>query len=299
MKRTLVSFVSVIFAMIVFALFSNPVYAEGGFPIAENLELQTYRNVSVEGRLSGFDPDGETLQFVISTEPVKGEIDLKEDGHFVYTPRDGKRGRDYFGYRVVDTEGNCSQEATVIIRIEKQKKNVFYSDLAGDGLEYAALALAEHGIFTGEQIGGAYVFSAEKPLTRAEILHMCVQLSSDPAVVGVLHTGYADDALIPAWAKTDAVTAEMYGIYRGMPDDAAFSFRGGEPILFTEAAMMLNQCLKLTDTVPYTEEDAPQAIRAWTNLEHHGIVESLPLDDEILTRGQAARMLCAAIAFSN
>ena len=124
-------------------------YAEGSAPVAENLELRTYRNVSVGGRLSAFDPDDDELRFEISTEPIKGSIELEENGIFVYTPKDNKGGRDYFGYRAVDSEGNQSQEATVIIRIEKQKKAVCYSDLQGSGYEYPAIALSENGIFTG------------------------------------------------------------------------------------------------------------------------------------------------------
>ena len=46
-------------------------------------------------------------------------ISLNEDGSFVYTPRENKKGRDYFGYKAIDPEGNVSQEATVIIRIQK------------------------------------------------------------------------------------------------------------------------------------------------------------------------------------
>ena len=93
--------------------------AEGSAPAAENLELRTYRNVSVGGRLKAFDPDGDVVSYSITTDPVK----LEENGCFVYTPRENKRGRDYFGYKAVDSEGNLSQEATVIIRIEKQKSS--------------------------------------------------------------------------------------------------------------------------------------------------------------------------------
>lgn len=39
---------------------------------------------------------------------------------FVYTPSEGKRGRDYFGYKAVDASGNLSQEATVILHIKKR-----------------------------------------------------------------------------------------------------------------------------------------------------------------------------------
>ena len=92
-------------------------------PVAENLELTTYRGVSVGGRLSAVDPDGDVLSYEITTKPAKGTVELSEDGSFVYTPDDGKKGRDYFGYKAVDSQGNYSQEATVIIKITKQKSS--------------------------------------------------------------------------------------------------------------------------------------------------------------------------------
>ena len=83
-----------------------PARAEGSAPVAQNMELTTYRNVSVGGRLTAVDPDGDTLTFQITTEPTKGEIELTDDGRFVYTPDTNRRGRDYFGYKAMDASGN-------------------------------------------------------------------------------------------------------------------------------------------------------------------------------------------------
>lgn len=93
--------------------------ALGSAPEADSLELSTRRNTPVVGRLSARDPDGDIVCFEITTGPVKGDIELKDDGVIVYTPRRDKKGRDYFGYRAKDAAGNVSQEATAIIRIEK------------------------------------------------------------------------------------------------------------------------------------------------------------------------------------
>ena len=93
--------------------------AAGSIPLAENLELTTPRGTAIEGQLTASDPEGDPLVFFVTTESVKGTLELSPDGSFLYTPNQGKKGRDYFGYRVEDTEGNRSQEATVIIRLEK------------------------------------------------------------------------------------------------------------------------------------------------------------------------------------
>lgn len=111
-----------LFLFLVSALFvpaAEPAYAEGQPPLAESFELSTPMNTPYEGQLTAMDKDSDKLFYEITTQPVKGEIQLNEDGSFVYTPRENKKGRDYFGYKAYDPEGNYSQEATVIIRIKK------------------------------------------------------------------------------------------------------------------------------------------------------------------------------------
>jgi|GEM_PF-6152870 len=95
-------------------------YREGASPTAENLDLWVSRGGTVEGRLQAVDDADEALRYELTTEPVKGELRLQEDGHFVYTADENRRGRDYFGFKAYDSEGNASQEATVIVHIERR-----------------------------------------------------------------------------------------------------------------------------------------------------------------------------------
>ena len=263
-------------------------FAEGSAPIAENLELRTYRNVSVGGRLTAFDPEDDVVNYTITTEPVKGSVELDESGCFVYTPKENKRGRDYFGYKAVDSEGNLSQEATVIIRIEKQKSAVCYSDLKGEACAYAATALSEYGVFTGERIGMSLCFCPRQSVTRGEFLSMCMALTGHAPMRAVASSGYADDALTPAWARAYAVTARRTGL---APEGE--SLRAEEAISAAEAAELLSRALKLTD-VRYlpAEEETSQASR---NLRAYGIPVSL--GSKVLTRAEAAEMLAAALDF--
>ncbi len=124
MRRIIISAAAFLLMLFMCLSLAAPALAEGAAPIAENLELKTYRHISVGGRLSAYDPDGGELSFIITTPPVKGDIQLEEDGSFVYSPYYNKKGRDYFGYKAQDADGNLSQEATVLIRIEKQKTPV-------------------------------------------------------------------------------------------------------------------------------------------------------------------------------
>ncbi|MDO4982638.1 MAG: Ig-like domain-containing protein [Eubacteriales bacterium] len=88
-------------------------------PTAENLEIYTLVNTPAFGSLHA-DGDGKDVTFYVTTQPVKGELTVDGDGYYRYTPHPNRRGRDYFGFRVKDGDGNVSQEATVIIRIAKQ-----------------------------------------------------------------------------------------------------------------------------------------------------------------------------------
>ena len=106
-----------VFSLIFFSLtLSVSAFAQ---PSAENCEIYTMVNTPVHGTLYA-DSDGKSISFYVTTAPVKGELSVDSDGYYVYTPHPNRRGRDYFGFRVKDEDGNISQEATVIIRIAKQ-----------------------------------------------------------------------------------------------------------------------------------------------------------------------------------
>ncbi len=55
-------------------------------PTAENYELETYRNIANDGRLSGADPERASLTFQLVDAPKRGTVELNLDGTFVYTP---------------------------------------------------------------------------------------------------------------------------------------------------------------------------------------------------------------------
>ena len=119
MKKVSVSIAAFILMLLFCFPFAGQACAEGSVPIAENMEITARRNAPTAGRLQAQDADNDLKTFVITTNPVKGVIRLEEDGRFVYMPRPNRKGRDYFGYRAIDEAGKVSEEATVLIRIEK------------------------------------------------------------------------------------------------------------------------------------------------------------------------------------
>ena len=91
MKRKFIIVFCVVLAALLGTGLAYPALAAGSAPVAENLELRTYRNVSVSGQLSAFDPENDVTEYQICTQPVKGYIELATDGSFVYTPSTDKK----------------------------------------------------------------------------------------------------------------------------------------------------------------------------------------------------------------
>ncbi len=279
-----------------FALAAEAPARTGSAPVAENLEIETYRGVSVGGRLLATDPDGDLAGFEITTPPGKGELTVAADGCFIYAPAAGRRGRDYFGYKAVDAAGNRSQEATVIIKLKKQSLSTAYADMDGSAAAYAAAYLAETGVFCGRSVAGRTVFEPEAAVSRAEFLAMCLALTETPLLSGVTRTGFADDEAIAVWAKPYVATALMDGVVSGYGTAQGVVFRPDEPITGWEAAAVLDRLLRVTDVaVRETDEAVPVwAAQSEANLR---ACRLLPQDMDgaaALDRADCAQMLAAA-----
>ena len=259
-------------------------------PIAENLEITTYRGISVGGRLKAFDPEGEEVHFRITTEPKKGTLTLGEGGEFVYTPADGKRGRDYFGYCASDPNGNVSQEATVVITIRKAGKGAGYADTAGLSCEYAACVLAEKGLFTGRCVCGQYLFEPEEAVTCGEFLTLCMETAgiapAEPAL-----SAETCAASAPAWVQQYIDAAEAEGCPVPTFDEGTFD--ADAPVTLGAAAQTLSAALRVTPLASASVSSAEE--RAIKELIACGILPIGMDAEKSLTRGQAAELLLNAL----
>lgn len=275
---------------------TSSVLADNLAPIAQSFEFETYRGVSYGGTLSATDPDGDSLSFEITTKPTKGSIKLGDDGSFVYCPDEGANGRDYFGYKAINSEGKKSQEATVIIKLIKQKSSMSYADMQCQAQNCAAVFLSECGAYTGEMLGGKYYFHPEKAVTRGEFLRMCMSVFGVDLLSGVVSTGFYDDERIADSLKPCISTAVRNGIVRGYSRDGKIVFDADAEITTAEAMVILDRCLGLCD-VSYLSPD--ESIPAWAvqsamNLDAYDISCGISCGDEALSRGEAAEMLYAA-----
>ena len=195
----------------------------------------------------------------------------------------------------MDETGARSQEATVIIKIEKQKTSTTYADLDGHPAGYAATALAERGIFTAESVAGVSVFSPEREVTRGEFLSMCMALSGGEMLSGVASTGFADDADIGDWLKPVVATALMDGIVSGYTVSGGAVFEPDDTVTRQEAAVMLDNVLDTTDAAVGVSGAADWAAEAVGNLAACGVIAEGEAYSEPLTRADAAEMLVRAL----
>lgn len=98
--------------------------AKDAAPKADDAELETYKNIPNDGRLTGSDPEDTNLTFQLAEEPKRGKVELQENGSFVYTPAKNKVGEDSFTFTVTDAAGNVSHPATVRITVKSRRNAV-------------------------------------------------------------------------------------------------------------------------------------------------------------------------------
>ena len=282
--------------------------AENGVPVAENLELSTYKNVAVTGQFAATDPEGDLLTFRLVDKPARGSVTLSEaEGgtEFVYTPYENKTGKDSFTYVAVDAVGNTSAPATVKIRIEKAKTTVTYADMSGNAAYKSAIRLAEEGIFVGECMNGEYFFRPDQPVTRSEFVAMAMKAAGQEALTTISRTGFADDEAIPTWAKGYVASGLKAGVVKGtIGEEGRIVFQGSSPVTRAEASVLLDRVLNVTEVsspVSYADsETAPAwAYQSAVNLETAGVLRTdangaLSLSDS-LTRADAAELLAGAL----
>ncbi len=264
-------------------------------PMAEDSSLETYKNLPNEGQLKVSDPEGGTLVYTLVRQPKRGEVILREDGSFLYTPKKNKVGVDSFTYTATDAEGNVSREATVTIQILKPTDASTYTDTVGTTCRFAAEWMKNTGIFVGEQIGGAYCFQPDAAVTKGEFLTMMVKTLGIPVDADAEYSGYTDEA--PQWLRPYLAAAMRAGLTAGLPVSETGALGVNEPVTGAEAAVMLHNAMDLPVATSSMAEDTGEEITPeWAQvavaaMQANGIqVDAV----QALTRGQVAVMLYQA-----
>ncbi len=260
-------------------------------PTAQDGEFETYKNIPNDGKLTATDPEGAPLTFQIQEQPKRGSVKLASDGSFVYTPNKNKVGEDSFTYTVTDEAGNSSQPATVKITILKPTEALSFADMQDSQDQFEALWLAENGLGGGRKIGEALCFCPEEEITRGEFLVMVMALADVPAEEEAVSC-FADCE--GSWLQGHLTAALRRGLINGESTQEGLVFKPNEPIKAQEAAMMLQNMLRLP--VPAAAYDCScddWACEAVMALNSAGV--QLPGEKSAsLTRLEAAKLLYAA-----
>ena len=285
------------------ALTTSTADVENAAPIAEDLTLTTYKGVAIVSRFAAVDPEGDLVTFQVVDSPARGQVAVDENdpAAFTYTPYEGKKGKDTFTYIAIDAKGNTSKPATVKVTIQKQSTTVAYSDMSGDPSHYAALHLAEAGVYTGRRVGSLYCFDPDSAFTREEFLTMAMTAAGKAPLSDMSLTGFYDDGDISAWAKGYVSAALVVGTVEGSRNEAGQTvFDPSSPVTQAEAAVIIDRLLATGDVAAASSTFSAETAPAWAyqsvvNMEAVSVLNSSSDLYKPLTHAQAAEMLSAML----
>jgi len=246
-------------------------------PVAQDSTLETYRNLSNDGKLPASDPEEQPLTFTLVRQPRRGSVEIRDDGTFTYTPKKNKVGVDSFTYTATDPGGNVSREATVTLQILKPTDAKQYRDTMGEDYRFSAEWLKNTGLFAGEQVGEEACFKGSKEVTRGEFLTMLVELLEIPV----------EQVDAPDWVQPYLDAAVRSGLVAGWQEE---SFNMDESVTGAETAVALQNALDLSaghEELTYTEEVPAWAATSLAVLAANGLTLEA---DAPMTRGEIAQV---------
>lgn len=266
-------------------------------PVAEDMAVETYKNLELQGNLKVRDPEGQTMTYTIVRQPKRGSLTISPDGSFTYTPKKNKVGVDSFVFTATDPAGKVSREATVTVTILKPTDARQYSDTQGTSCRFTAEWMKHSGIFSGENLAGTPCFNPQQEVTRGEFITMLVKALELPGEEGVDLTCYDDE--IPGWLQPYLAAALRSGLTANLPEQQVFG--ADIPITGAEAAVMLHNALDLNghpmdeavssqeEAVPVWADSALQALKS----------QEIALSAQTLTRADAANALYRMVQLKN
>lgn len=261
-------------------------------PVAEDSAVETYKNIPAKGNVKATDPEGQPMTYTVTRAPRRGNVNILENGSFLYTPKKNKVGIDSFTFTATDPAGNVSREATVTITVLKPTDATQYTDTLGKDCQFAAEWMKNTGIFIGETLGDSTCFSPDKAVTRGEFVTMLVKALDIPTDEDLVYTGYTDE--IPKWLQPYLAAAMRSGLTAGLPDQDAFG--ANEAITGGEASVMLCNALNLNPMTEALGQEEEDAAPVWARDALAALAEQgISLDGESpITRSAAAQVLYLA-----
>ncbi len=234
-----------------------------------SLNVETYRNMSITGTVSAYDPEGDEMTFEIVRYASHGRVSLidKRTGAYTYTPDSSYVGKDSFEYVVRDKWGNYSTSATVSIRINTPPASVTYADIDGVPNAGAIITISSMGLMNGTRVGNETYFKPDLTVSRVEFLVTAMQAAGIKADA---LTQFAD----PAVADCDAIPVAMrpyvsYALQKSYIGTKTLSgkdyFRPDDTISRAEAAVILSNIIGYATEDTVTAFADASALPAWSS----------------------------------
>jgi len=212
---------------------------------AEETSVSTQREISIFGRLSAKDPEGDKLEFIILDFPKNGQIELldKSTGEYKYTPQKGFIGEDSFVYVARDEWGNFSECAEASVNVTDRYSEIEYDDMVGEREYNAALALSAAGIMDGRTVGDGKYFMPDGTVTKAEFVSMAMKALGIRPDSSIKESYFDDDKDIPTALLGYVATAQRAGFITGSFEDGRLLFKPNDSITLCDAASVMRRML--------------------------------------------------------
>ena len=258
-------------------------------PKADGLDLETYKNIANNGKLTATDPEGAAVEFALADKPKYGKVELKADGSFIYIPEKNKVGEDSFTFTAKDEAGNVSQPATVKIKILKPSEARTFADMEGNPAAFEAMWASAQKLTGGMEIAGKSCFCPGSTVSRGEFLAMVMELKGQTVDETLTTSAFADAGQAAAWLRPYLAAGVRKGIVRGEVREEGLFFRPNDPIRGREAAVILQNLLQLPVSAAATETAEP----AWASASVQALREAgLSIEpNQPLTREAAVCLL--------
>jgi hypothetical protein len=274
---------------------------------AVSLNVETYRDVTIGGTVSAYDPEGDELTYEIVRYASHGRVSLtdRHTGAYIYTPDPGFTGQDSFDYVVRDRYGNYSTSATVAVQVSPRPSALTYADIDGEENAASILTVSERGLMNGTRVGSETYFKPEAAVSRLEFLVMAMEAAgiTSETVAAATPPSFADAESIPAAMRPYVSYALQKGYIGGRSENGQTYFRPDEQITRAEAAVILSNVIgyAVQDTVTaFADADTlpTWSGEALTSLRALGILQSPDGNahaGKTMTRADTAAWLCRAM----
>lgn len=265
-------------------------------PVTKESSLETYKNIPNSGTLNAADPEGGSMTFTLVKAPKRGSVEIRNDGTFTYTPNKNKVGKDSFTFTAADQAGNTSQETKVTVEILKPTDRMTYADMTGHDGEFLALWMKEQELLLGETVAGHLCFHPDAPVSRGDFLAMAMKVLDMEPAKALLTSGFADEEETPGWLQPYVTAALRSGMISGVVSGTGLVFRPELSVTKAEAAVMLQNALRLPVSGEKAVFAGDSAMPVWAEgayqaLSCAGIQLEPTFSAENLTRKEAAELL--------